>query len=102
MWQGYKWKSPKADENRHQGWEELLGLVKPSLGSPKLTSAEIKQYNVATQVLGKVGGYEELVKSAASELTSDDKEACETLLAEYYILRTAVVCRERWNTVILC
>ncbi len=49
-----------------------------------------KQADLALKVLEKVGGYEGLLKKADSEI-SDDGGSFNNMIAEYYVLRTAVV-----------
>ncbi|KAL2071470.1 hypothetical protein VTL71DRAFT_12705 [Oculimacula yallundae] len=50
---------------------------------------ESKQYAVSLKVLGKVSAYEASLQKN-KELGSEDREVCERLVAEYYVLRTAV------------
>lgn len=52
--------------------------------------AETKQLNMALKVLEKLGSYELLLKAPDSEHPSDDREHGR-LVAEYYVLRTALV-----------
>ncbi|KHJ34534.1 putative tpr-like protein [Erysiphe necator] len=54
------------------------------------TCMEHKRSNMALKALGKVSGYQELIKTSGEEVTKDDQDICDKLLAEYYILRTAV------------
>lgn len=51
-----------------------------------------KQADLALKVLEKVGGYEGLLRKPNSEVGEEDREPCNNLVAEYYVLRTAVVC----------
>ncbi|RKF63583.1 Sporulation-specific protein 22 [Erysiphe neolycopersici] len=51
---------------------------------------EEKNSDMALKVLGKISGYQELIKNFGAEFTKDDRDVCEKLLVEYYILRTAV------------
>jgi len=49
-----------------------------------------KEFGLALRVLEKVGGYEITLKSD-QQISPDDGEARERLIAEYYVLRTALV-----------
>ncbi|POS85724.1 hypothetical protein EPUL_000909 [Erysiphe pulchra] len=51
---------------------------------------EKKNSEMALKVLSKVSGYQELMKNSGAELSKDDRDVCEKLLVEYYILRTAI------------
>jgi hypothetical protein len=50
---------------------------------------ERRQFDLALKVLEKVAGYVKPDHGVAQ----DDKEACERLVPEYYVLRTALVSR---------
>jgi hypothetical protein len=50
---------------------------------------ERRRFDLALKVLEKVAGY---VKPD-HRIAQDDKEACERLVPEYYVLRTALVSR---------
>jgi hypothetical protein len=51
--------------------------------------SERKEGDLALKVLEKIGGYVKPDPRA----TAGDKEACEKLVPEYYVLRTALVSR---------
>lgn len=50
-----------------------------------------KQADLALKVLEKVGGYEGLLKKPNMEIGKEEGESCHNMIAEYYVLRTAVV-----------
>ncbi|KAF8863587.1 SPO22-domain-containing protein [Acephala macrosclerotiorum] len=49
-----------------------------------------KKPELALKVLEKVGGYEGLLKKPRSEVGEEDRASCTNMIAEYYVLRTAV------------
>lgn len=53
---------------------------------------EVPDHDLALTVLEKVSTYEERLGKGDARLPSEDVEACAALVAEYYILRTIVVC----------
>ncbi|KAE8452848.1 hypothetical protein EG329_013120 [Mollisiaceae sp. DMI_Dod_QoI] len=63
-------------------------LMKIGLKAGK-TCLDRKQADLALKVLEKVGGYEGLLKKSDSEI-SDDGGSFNNMIAEYYVLRTAV------------
>jgi hypothetical protein len=96
-----------ALENGSDVPNNLLRLMKVGvkagksfIGKPKATiylsitnlRAEAKQFDLALKVFEKTGGYELKLKRPETHLSSDDNAVCERLIAEYYILRTALVC----------
>lgn len=61
-------------------------------------SVEAKDLNLALMVLEKIRTYEERLEKGDVKLPLEDQDACAPLVAEYYVLRTAVVrnpCRPR-------
>jgi len=54
------------------------------------TSVDAKEYVLAIKVLSRVSAYEGLLQKIM-DLSSEERQACERLVAEYYVLRTSVV-----------
>jgi len=57
----------------------------------QLTFADSKDLELAGKVLAKVSVYEEILENADGKLPPEDIEASMPLVAEYYVLRTALV-----------
>lgn len=51
----------------------------------------MKQYDLALKVLEKLGGYEIKLATTDAESPVEFGDACQRLIAEYYVLRTALV-----------
>ncbi|KAH7351006.1 meiosis protein SPO22/ZIP4 like-domain-containing protein [Rhexocercosporidium sp. MPI-PUGE-AT-0058] len=66
----------------------LARIMRTGLKAGK-NCVESKQYALALKTLGKVGAHEGLLQKVR-DLSSEEREACERLVAEYYVLRTAV------------
>ncbi|RKF74152.1 Sporulation-specific protein 22 [Golovinomyces cichoracearum] len=69
--------------------ENLPRLMRTGVKSCK-SCIEYKNSELALKVLGKVSSYQVLLKNFETDITKDDRDICEKLLAEYYVLRTAV------------
>ncbi|KAK0108478.1 hypothetical protein ONS95_003281 [Cadophora gregata] len=69
----------------------LARMMRTGLKAGK-NCVDAKQYALAIKVLGRVSAYEGLLQKI-TDLSSQDREACERLVAEYYVVRTAV----SWN-----
>jgi hypothetical protein len=54
-------------------------------------SIEKKDSNAALKVLEKVARYEVMLKKPDADIPPEDAEVHERLIAEYYVLRTALV-----------
>lgn len=63
-----------------------------TLGTNAYQISDRKKPDLALKVLEKVGGYEGLLKKPNAEVGEEDRESCNKMIAEYYVLRTAVVC----------
>jgi hypothetical protein len=92
QWEEYKWVSSKVDEDWNQGCEELLGYAETdSECAPANVPTEKKQLDLALTVLTRVAAYESLLTKSHETNSAQDAEVSESLVAEYYILRTALV-----------
>ncbi|KAL5321709.1 hypothetical protein ACEPPN_009669 [Leptodophora sp. 'Broadleaf-Isolate-01'] len=65
----------------------LARVMKTGLKAGK-NCVESKQNALALKALGRVGAYEGLLQKI-KDLSAKEREACERLVAEYYVLRTA-------------
>ena len=54
------------------------------------TPVDAKEYLLAIKVLSRVSAYEGLLQKI-TDMSLEERQACERLVAEYYILRTSVV-----------
>lgn len=62
--------------------------------TPAKLSAEVKRFELALKVLEKLGGYELKLGNPNANSPAEDGEVHQRLIAEYYVLRTALVsCR---------
>jgi hypothetical protein len=92
QWEEYKWVSSKVDEDWNQGCEELLGYAETdSECALANVPTEKKQLDLALTVLTRVAAYESLFTKSHETNPAQDAEVSESLVAEYYILRTALV-----------
>ncbi|KAG4436689.1 hypothetical protein IFR05_007837 [Cadophora sp. M221] len=66
----------------------LARVMKAGLKAGK-NCVESKQNALALKTLSRVGAYEGLLQKIR-DLSSEEREACERLVAQYYVLRTAV------------
>ncbi|KAI9055545.1 hypothetical protein LZ554_000492 [Drepanopeziza brunnea f. sp. 'monogermtubi'] len=67
----------------------LIRLMKTGLKAGK-SCLERKEYQLALKVLGRVSEYEATMKKHAAEQKQKEREESERLIAEYYVLRTAL------------
>ena len=59
--------------------------------TPADLSAEAKRFDLALKVLEKLGGYEIKLATPDADLPVEDGDVHQRLIAEYYVLRTALV-----------
>ena len=91
QWEEYKCVSTKVDEGWNQGCEELFGYVETdSECAPANVVTEKKHLDLALTVLTRVAAYESLFTKSHETILAQDTVS-ESLVAEYYILRTALV-----------
>jgi hypothetical protein len=84
--------SSKVDEDWNQGCEELLGYAETdSECAPANVPTEKKQLDLALTVLTRVAAYESMFTKSYETNPAQDADVSESLVAEYYILRTALV-----------
>lgn len=50
-----------------------------------------KQLDLTFKVLMRISDYEVSIRKAEEGMESDERQSCERLVAEYYVLRTALV-----------
>lgn len=81
--------------------KSCLGKSMPAQRRSALTVAERKEYQLASKVIGRVSLYEAAMKKPAAEQTKEEREECEKLVAEYYVLRTALVGNPRQTHTII-
>ena len=59
--------------------------------TPADLSAEAKRFDLALKVLEKLGGYEIRLATPDADSPVEDGDVHQRLIAEYYVLRTALV-----------
>lgn len=60
-------------------------------GGALLTTTDVEDYICTELVLEKVGGYEALIQKECTEAFPEILTSCKPLMAEFYVLATALV-----------
>ena len=71
--------------------KNCLGMYARGASLLTNTFKEKRIFELAVRVLEKISVYEEVLTVKADTLAPEDRDGCQPLIAEYYVLRTALV-----------